>query len=181
MKEPPDLMAQLAEAQAAYAQGDYETAARLYEEVAGGFNAVGDVLKAAEMRNNASVAWLQADRADEALRCVEGTPQIFAQAGDEHRRALALGNRAAALEALGQPKEALSVYREAAERLKALGDDENYALVKRRISALQVQMGHRIEAVFSMGEALEHQSRLSARERMLKSLIDLFQRAMGIK
>lgn len=94
---------------------------------------------------------------------------------------MALGNRAAALEALGRSKEALTAYRDAAERLKALGDNENYAVVKRRISALQVRMGHQIEAVFSMQDALEHQPRLSAREKALKSLFGALRRVMGIK
>lgn len=181
MEKTPDLSSQLAEAQAAYTQGTFETAARLYEEIAKGYEAMGDVLKAAEMRNNASVAWLQANRADEALRCVEGTVEIFAHAGDGHRQALALGNRAAALEALGQLEEALTVYREAAERLMAVGDNENYAVVKRRISALHVKMGNQIAAVISMDDALEHQPRLSAREKALKSLFGVLRRVMGIK
>lgn len=169
------------EAQTAYAQGAYEAAAQAFENAALAYEESGETLKAAEMRNNASVAWLQAEHPEAALRCVEGTPELFARAGDERRQALALGNQAAALEALGQAETALNLYRQAADGLKAVGEMENYALVMRRISALQVQTGRRVDALFSMQAALEHQPRLSPRERMLKSLIGTVQRLMGIK
>ncbi|WP_299026448.1 hypothetical protein [uncultured Thermanaerothrix sp.] len=169
------------EAQTAYAQRAYEIAAQAFEKAAGAYDEGGEVLKAAEMRNNASVAWLQAERPEAALRCVEGTPELFAQAGDKRRQALALGNQAAALEALGQAEIALEIYRRAADGLKAVGEMENYARVMRRISALQVQTGQQFAALFSMQAALEYQPKLSPRERMLKSLIGTVQRLMGIK
>ena len=89
-----------------YGKGNYKAAAGLFSQAAQAYASTGNVLDAAEMRNNESVALLQAGNAGEALQAVEGTEQVFLQAGDLKRQGIAIGNRAAALEGLKKWKEA---------------------------------------------------------------------------
>ena len=83
-----------------YAKGNYVLAAQMFSQAAQAYAAGKDELNAAEMKNNQSVALLQAGKAKEALQVTDGTEQIFQQAGDLKRQGLAVGNRAAALEGL---------------------------------------------------------------------------------
>jgi len=165
----------------AYDQGAFHEAARYFEEAALAYQALNDRLNAAEMRNNASVAWLRADLPEKALASAQGSDTVFAEAGDLRRQGMALGNQAAALEALERFAEALNLYRRAADALKAAGENEFYGIVMQRIAALQVQQGKRLEALFSMEAALENKPRLSPKEQTLKSLIGTVRRMMGLK
>ncbi len=99
-------------AEEAYNAGRYPEAAGLFEQASRQYSEGGDAVKAAEMANNRSVALLQAGDAQGALEAAQGTEQVFAQAGDARRRALAIGNQAAALEALNRLNEALARYQE---------------------------------------------------------------------
>jgi tetratricopeptide (TPR) repeat protein len=96
----------------AYKRGDYSAAAQLFSSACQGYQAAGESLKAAEMANNSSVAYLLAGDAQASLQAVEGTPGLFAAAGDGQRQGMALGNQAAALEALGRLDEAMEVYQQ---------------------------------------------------------------------
>ena len=71
--------------------------ADLYAREADACKANGE-LQAAENLNNCSVAFLQAGKAEAAYQAVADTPQFSKNAGDIRRQAMALGNRAAALE-----------------------------------------------------------------------------------
>ena len=75
-------------------------------------------LLAAEMSNNESVALLQAGQPGRALEAARGTDALFASASDPKRQAMALGNQAAALDALGRSDEALETYRAPRRSLK---------------------------------------------------------------
>jgi len=159
------------QAEQAYRAGKYADAASLFEQAALAFSQSGDELKAAEMANNRSVALLQSGNGQGALDAATGTEQVFAQAGDLQRQALALGNQAAALEALNRLEDALARYRQSSELLKQIGDTENRAAVLKSISTLQIRTGHQVEALAAMEVALDNTKKLSLRERMLKKLI----------
>ena len=106
MEEQISVKQLVSEGKSAYQQGDFLTAARAFEAAAESYTAAGNALNAAEMSNNSSVAFLQAGEAQEALRSVEGTPAVFAAAGDKRRQGISLGNLGAALEAVGRLDEA---------------------------------------------------------------------------
>lgn len=157
----------------AYKTGQYLQAAEHYAEAERQFAATGDPLKAAEMANNRSVALLQAGRPEDALTAAHGTDAIFAQGSDTFRQALAIGNQAAALEALNRTDEALKQYWECSNLLKQIGEKEYRATVLKSISALQIRTGKQFEALASMDAALENQKKLSIMERFLKKLLDI--------
>ncbi len=130
----------------------------------------GDDLKAAELANNASVAYIKAGMADEGLQSVEGTPQIFAAAGDIKRQGMALGNLGAALEALGRNEDAISAYQESAEALSRAGEDQMQLSVVQSISMLQLKAGHQLQALATMEGGLQKIKKPNTKEKFLKRL-----------
>lgn len=159
------------QAETAFQARQYLQAALLFEQAADAYTKAGDVLNAAEMTSNRSVALLQAGDPHEALHAVQGLERVFALAGDIRRQAMALGNEAAALEALHHNKPALEKYQQSADLLKQAGDQETRVLVLKSISQLQLRMGHHLEALASMDAAINNQKRPSLTERLLKKLI----------
>lgn len=168
-----------AEAEQAYRAGEYARAASLFGQAADVCAAQGDALQSAEYANNRSVALLQLGDASGALQAAQGTDIIFAQAHDTRRQAFALGNQAAAHEASGRLDLALSGYRACADLLKAAGESDARAAVLKNISALQVRSGHHLEALASMNAALNNQQRPTAKERLLKKLLNIPFKMLG--
>jgi tetratricopeptide (TPR) repeat protein len=122
------------------------------------------------MRNNSSVAYLQAGEAQAALKSVEGTPAIFAAGGDQRRQGISLGNLGAALEAVGRLDEAAEAYLQSAELLQASGENDLRVYVMKSLSALQLRTGRHIEALASMQSGLEGIEHPKPQERLLKRL-----------
>ncbi len=171
MSTPPSSHPIVKQARSAYESGDFLTAARLYEEAAGIFSAGQDQAAAAEMRNNRSVALLQGGDAAGALKAAEGTEAVFLQASDTVRAAMAYGNQAAALEALGKNKPALELYQQSSDLLKGTGNDELRVYVLQNISALQLKTGSQLQSMASMQAALDLKQSLTVKERLLNRLL----------
>jgi tetratricopeptide (TPR) repeat protein len=161
------------EAQRAYKRGDYLGAGRGYEAAAESYQLNGELVSAAEMLNNSSVAYLQSGDGDAALRVVKDTPAVFAQAGDLRRQGIALGNLGSALEAVGSKEAALEAYRQSADLLKQVGEDSLRANVMQSISALQMKTGHQLEALATMQSGIEGLKHPSPKQRILKRLLNL--------
>lgn len=163
----------LQDGQGAYRRGDFVNAARSFAAAAQGFAAAGDALTEAEMKNNASVAYLKAGDRQAALQVVEGTPAVFAQAGDIRRQGLALGNLGAAYDALNYKAEAIEAYQQSAELLERSGEEEMRAHVLQSLSALQLRSGKQLEAVATMEAGLESFKKPTLKQRLLKRLLRL--------
>lgn len=159
------------QAHKAYENKKYRQAAELFEALAGQYAAREDALNAAEMRNNSSVAWLQAGEAQKSLDAAAGTDQVFAEAGDSKREAMALGNQAAALEALGNISEAITKYEAAAEIFHAIHEEDLRVYVLQNLSALQLKTGDHLQSLASMHNALENKKKLGMKEKFLKKLL----------
>jgi tetratricopeptide (TPR) repeat protein len=165
----PDQL--IEKAQAAYQAGEFLQAASLFETAAQEYELDNDPLKAAEMKNNRSVALLKAGDNTRALLAAQGTDQIFLQAGDKKRQAIALGNQAAALEAQGKNDQALILYRQCSDLLKEVDDLPSRTFVLKSISALQMRTGKQFEAMASMEAALDATEHLTFKEWILKKLL----------
>ncbi len=161
------------EGQSAYRKGDYVAAGHAFMAAAQGFHSAGDPLNAAEAANNGSVALLQAGEASEALKALEGTEEIFAEAGDIRRQGMSVGNRGAALEALNRLDEALDAYQQSADLLKQSGEDDYYANVMQSLSALQLRTGRQLQALASMQSGLEQIQKPTPKQRLLKRLLHI--------
>lgn len=159
----------------------YADAAARFAEAAAAFEADGQPLDAAEMRNNLCVVRLAEKDWPAALAAVEGTPAIFHAAGDATRAAHAVGNLARALEGVERLDEAAATYEQAIALYSALGpaEDENRAACYKALSGIQVKQDKKFQALASMQSGLNLTQTLSAREKTLKGLLDQAFKLMG--
>jgi tetratricopeptide (TPR) repeat protein len=161
------------EGQAEYNRGEYLSAAKLFKVAADGYLSAGDELLAAEMANNCSVAYLKGGNAESALEVVNNTDALFASKGDILRQAMALGNKAAALEGLKQLDQAIILYSQSAELLQQLGETELRAYVLQSISSIQLRRGQYLEAYGTMGEGVMGLDKPNLKQKLLKTLMQL--------
>lgn len=164
----PDPTELAEEGKRAFEKRQFERAAALFREAAEGFTIARSELLAAEMKNNQSVALLQAGKAREALDAALGTDQVFAGANDVKRQAMALANQAAALEALKRAEEAIGLYERSAELCSQAGEGDMRAMVMKSAAALKLKTGKISEAAFKMLGVLEAKQKPSFFERILK-------------
>lgn len=167
------LHKQVKAAQSAYQRGDYAMAMQAFKEARDAYQEAVDLLNAAEMANNACVAALQCEDLETALEFVQGTPEVFAQAGDLRRYGMALANLGTTLEALERNEEALEIYRQAADVLQQAGEDQMRASVMQSLSMLQFELGRRFQALASMSDGLEGVHRPTPKQTFMKKLIDI--------
>jgi tetratricopeptide (TPR) repeat protein len=160
------------QARTAYNDEDYPQAAELFKTVETRYKTTGDSLSAAEMANNRSVALLKANDPAAALKAVEGTDTVFEAAGDTRRQAMALANKAAALESLKKYPDALEIYEKSSELLKQIGDGELRAYVLKCISAIQLRQGKQFEAIATMQASLDNKPSPGIKDRFMKRLIE---------
>lgn len=169
MEKEPHQLAE--EGKRAFAARRYAEAARLFEEAARGFALGGDGLNAAEMNNNRSVALLKEDQPQAALEAAFDTDKIFEAAGDRRRQAMALGNQAAALEALKRFGEALPLYERAAALFEQSGEREMRSLTLKSIAAIRLKQGKPGEAGMDMLASLGAAEKPNLLQRILKFLL----------
>ena len=157
------------EGHAEYNKGEYFSAAGLYKAATDGFSWIGDELSAAEMANNCSVAYLKGGDAISALEAVSGTDQIFAISGDVKRQAMAIGNRAAALEGINQLDDAITEYQHSAELFNQIGEYEMRAYVCQSISSVLMKRGKYLEAYGIMRAGVMSVNEPNLTQRILKT------------
>lgn len=160
-------------AKQAYGKKKYNEAATLFGQAADDYGSAGDALMAAEMKNNKSVAYLQAGNAQASLDAVLGTDEIFASAGDKKRQGMAVANQAAALGDLKRTEEAISLYEKSASILEEAGEHDLQTDVMRSVSILRVKQGKFTDAVLSMQTGLLKVEKPTLKQRILKKLIFL--------
>jgi tetratricopeptide (TPR) repeat protein len=159
------------EAQRAYKAREYKRAAKLFHQAAQGFALGHDELLAAEMKNNASVAHLQAGNPQQALDAALDTDKVFENAKDVKRWAIAVGNQAAALDELGRWQEALSAYEHSAQLFSAVNEKDSRALMLKSAAGVKLKRGRVSESAFEMIGALEAKANPSIFERILRFLL----------
>ena len=155
----------------AFTAKNFEQAATAFTEAAAAYEALNDMLNAAEMKNNLSVALLQAGKAKEAYEAAAGTEGIFAQARDISRQAMALGNQASALEALKKPDQALEAYERSAALFAEVGESEMRSMVLQSAAALKLKRGKMADSALSMIGAVEATQKPNLLQRLLKFLL----------
>jgi len=153
--------------------GKYKDAVQGFEAALEGLRAEGKTLEAAEMANNLSVAYLKNKKKQQALEIVLGTDQIFAEHNDVVKQAMALGNQAAALEALKRFDEAEQAYQQSADLLENTDEQELRRYVLQSLSALQLRQGRQLDGLISMKTGLDGQEKLSLRQRFLRWILKI--------
>jgi hypothetical protein len=106
------------------------------------------------------------------LKTVQGTELTFSEAGDLKKQALAIGNRAAALDALGKLDEAADAYKASAEILEQVGDKELFTSVMQALSGLRLRQGRQLEALATMQAGLSAIENPSPKQRLAKKILN---------
>lgn len=156
-----------------YGAGNFSTAASLFAQAAQAYQSTNDALNAAEMKNNESVAWLQAGKANDALQATEGTEQLFAAAGDLKRQGIAVSNRAAALEALKQWNTAIQEYDRAASLFEQAGEGDMHSLVRKASANIHIKHGQIHSTQMDIYDSLRLVEKPSLTQRFMKFLMRL--------
>ena len=156
-----------AQGKSAYQNKQFNEAADLFRQAAEGYTLANAGSMAAEMKNNWSVALLQGGHAQQALDAALGTEQIFANAEDVKRQAMALGNQAAALEALKRHDEAIAKYELSAELFKQINEGDLRSMVMKSAAAIKLRTGKITESAFKMMGSLDAKQSPRFFERLL--------------
>jgi len=157
----------------AYQKANFAHAAKLFLQAAQAYESANDVLNAAEMKNNQSVALLQAGKAREALQATEGTEEIFQKANDLKRQGIAVGNRAAALEGLKQWADALAEYDRAASIFEQAGEGDMHSLVRKSAANINIKRGHIHDTQMDIYDSLRLVEKPTLTQRIMKFLMRL--------
>ena len=154
-----------------YEQENYLAAADRFDQAAQAYASKKDALNAAEMKNNQSVALLQAGKAKEALQATEGTEEIFQNAGDIRRQGIAVSNRAAALEGLKNWKEALAEYDRAASLFEGIGEGDMHSIVRKAAANLNLKRGRLTDSQMDVFDSLRLVEKPTLLQRIMKFLV----------
>lgn len=154
-----------------YGKGNFKAAAGLFAQAAQAYSTQKDELNAAEMKNNESVALLQAGKAKEALQATDGTEQIFQNAGDLKRQGIAVSNRAAALEGMGKWREALAEYDRAATLFEEAGEGDMHSIVRKTAANLNLKRGRVGNSQMDIYDSLRLVQKPSLTQRIMKFLM----------
>jgi len=160
----------------AFQSGQLDSAVDSFRAAAAAYASEHDDLNASESKNNLSVALLQSNKAQEALEAALGTDDIFAKAGDLKRQGMAIGNQAAALEALKRFDEALAAYERSAAVFADAGEGDLRALVLKSAAGLKLKKGKVTESVFKMVGSLDAKQNPSFFDRILRAVVHFVQR-----
>lgn len=169
--DPTTIVALVDKGKKEYAQGNYLAAADVFSQAAQAYSSLQDELNAAEMKNNQSVALLQAGKAKDALQAVEGTEDIFQKAGDIKRQGIAVSNRAAALEGLKQWNEALQEYDRAALLFEQVGEGDMHSMVRKTAANLHLKRGNVTDSQMDVFDSLRLVEKPSLAQRIMKFFI----------
>lgn len=154
-----------------YEQENYLGAADQFALAAQAYALMKDELNAAEMKNNQSVALLQAGKAKEALQVTDGTEEIFQKAGDIRRQGIAVSNRAAALEGMKKWKEALAEYDRAASLFEGIGEGDMHSVVRKAAANLNLKHGRITDSQMDVFDSLRLVEKPTLTQRFMKFLM----------
>lgn len=105
-----------------------------------------------------------------------GTEKIFEDAKDIKRQAMALGNQAAALDALHRYDEAVAKYELSADLFSQVNEGDLRAMVMKSAAAVKLKTGRVSESAFRMIGSLDAKQTPGFFERILKFFLRLINR-----
>lgn len=155
----------------AYKKKDFKAASEFFRVCIQLLDDQGDLQTAAEMRNNLSVVLLELKDPDEALNVLQDTDLVFANANDFKRQAMALGNKASALQAMGQLSEALALFEQSSDLFKEINEKEMRAITLKKISDLQLKTGKKFQALASLEASYDQPEKKTLKQRVLKDFL----------
>jgi len=171
METNPEIIALVSQARDQYQQGDFHSAAAIYGRVGDVYASQGDVLMAAEMKNDQCVSLLRGGFLQEALDAVNGTEDVFAAVQDFRRMGVAAANRGSVLEALKRTPDAVDAYTVSAEYLQKAGEDQMRLQVMQLLSAIHLKRGKLLNAVMALQSGLSGVRNPTNKQKLMKKLL----------
>lgn len=160
----------LSQGRASFRQKQYQLAVDQFQQALESCSQ--DTAEFAEISNDLAVTLIFLQQASRSLPHLEKALGIYSSSDDPYHCAITLGNRATAYEAMGKHKEALKDYRHAVDLLKNTPHQDEYMLLRKAQSNLQLKKGRFLEAIVSMDAALHKQDPQNIRDRILKWLLN---------
>lgn len=160
-------------AETKYLEKKYHEAAQIFLEAASIAEKEENFDESAELKNNASVAFLMAGENQAAFDSARNTEKVFLHNGNLKNAGMSFGNQAAALEALGDFSLALEFYNKSAELLEQADEKELKSYIQKRSSSIKLKQGKYLESLASMDGALQNSKSLSLKEKILKNLSEV--------
>lgn len=161
------------EGKSLYQAKKYLPAAESFSKAAAGYDGLGNILMAAEMRNNQCVSLLLAKKPRLALEAVQGTSALFLEAGQITKAGMALANEAIALKDLGEKESAIARFTQAAELFRSVDEEDLYLQTMQSVSGLKLKSRNLIGAVFSMQQGIDGVEKPTWRQKLLRSLLKI--------
>ena len=167
------------EGRSLFSSRQYQQAADIFRNAAEEYAILDQHILAAEMMNNHCVALLKLKQPQQAFNAVQGTPDVFEEAGDINKLAMALANQATALMDLGNNDQALDIYSRAATLFLQIDETEMHLQVMQSISAMKLKSRNFYGAIFSMLAGLEGVKKPSIKQRILIKLLKIPRSLLG--
>jgi tetratricopeptide (TPR) repeat protein len=142
------------EGQQLFVQEKYYEAAEQFTLAQGAYADEGDELRAAEMLNNAGVAYRRCRKHKDAAEALEGAAVLFARLGDEPREAQVLGNLGGLYSKMKRYDRAEECFQSAIGRFQELDDRARQSETLRAMAIMRFKRGRRSEALATYEDAL---------------------------
>jgi tetratricopeptide (TPR) repeat protein len=171
MADQEEIQSLVERAREFYQQGDFHSAAQVYDEAAQVYASRGDTLMSAEMRNDQCVSLLREGSLEKALEAVTGTEDVFIAAQDFRRSGIAYANRGSVLGAMKRRGEAVEAYTRSGECLEKAGEDQMRLQVMQLLSGLYLGRGKFLNAVMTLQSGLAGVRNPTAKQKLMKKLL----------
>jgi tetratricopeptide (TPR) repeat protein len=158
---------------------EYEEALPLFQEAHTLFTAENRADMAAEMRVNIGLVYRALGQDQQALDEMTEALRFFEAAADERRSAMVLGNLGRVYAAIGDNEQAYTCFRTAADIFDQLGEKALHSETMLAMGDLQAKERKFGAAASSYEIGLSERDRLTARQKVMKGLIDLRSRLTG--
>lgn len=158
----------------AFNNQDFSTAASLFSKAAKEYLSENQPLLAAEMRNNQSVSFLQANKPKEALTCLEGVAELFSESGDLHKTGITYGNKATAYQEMKEWDLAVDFCEKAATLLLEVGQEEEYIMVMNILVSIQMRRMKFFDAISNARKYIDKIPNPTIRQRFLRFVFKIY-------
>ena len=134
-------------------------------------NAAEDPRQSAQIYNDLGVVYQKLEDYPAAYKALDDAESRFTALDDKKGQAQTLGNRASLYEAEGLLDEAVETYKESAEMLEAVGENDMAMYVWQAVSRLRTKQGQYIAAIGAYEEGVSKMPKRSLKRKILEQIL----------
>ncbi len=165
---------------ASYQEGEYDTAIAAFAEARNRLKEIGDRHGEAEMLTNLGVAHQRMGKFEPAQLAFEESLELFTALGEPEGQAVAFGNLGNLLMIQGDSARAVGYLERATDIFGELGQHEQATATWTILARAYLKERQWLDAIAAYDQSLFQTERLSASQRLMKSLIGVLLRVMGV-